>query len=295
MEIAGITNKRNIIFISFSIISLIIFYVPLKELLRHSYHEELYSHIILVPFISGYFIFLKRKQIRLVMGYSFKIGIIPLITGTLIYFIGKQEGGLNSNDHLSLMIFSALVFWIGGFILFYGLKSFKIASFALLFLFFMIPIPSKVVEAIISILQIGSAEAAYGFFKLTGVPILREGFTFHLPGMSIEVAKQCSGIRSSIALFITSIIAGQFFLRAKWKKLVLVLCIFPITVLKNGLRIVTLSLLGAYVDPRILGSQLHKSGGIPFFFIALMLLAPILLVLKKSEEKEQGSRLKDKG
>jgi exosortase len=137
----------------------------------------------------------------------------------------------------------------------------------------------------------GSTEATYGFFKLTGVPVLREGFTFNLPGMSIEVAKQCSGIWSSIALFITSIVAGQLFLRTGWKRVILVLSIFPITIFKNGLRIVTLSLLGTYVDPGILGSELHKSGGIPFFFVALMLLAPILFWLRKTEKKGVGGRV----
>ena len=147
-------------------------------------------------------------------------------------------------------------------------------------------------EKIIHLLQIGSAEAAYGFFKLSGVPVLREGFIFNLPGMSIEVAKQCSGIRSSIALFITSIIAGQLFLQTGWKKAVLALSIFPITIFKNGLRIVTLSLLGTYVDPRILSSELHKSGGIPFFFVALALLTPILWGLRKTEKKGAGGNEK---
>ncbi|MBU1208025.1 MAG: archaeosortase/exosortase family protein [Proteobacteria bacterium] len=69
------------------------------------------------------------------------------------------------------------------------------------------------------------------------------------------------------------------------------LSIFPITVVKNGLRIVTLTLLGNYVDVRILGSELHKSGGIPFFIVALVLLAPVLWALRKSEKK--GLRTKD--
>jgi exosortase/archaeosortase family protein len=72
------------------------------------------------------------------------------------------------------------------------------------------------------------------------------------------------------------------------KKLILVLSIFPITVFKNGLRITTLSLLGAYYDPRILDSQLHRSGGIPFFFIALALLAPVLWYLMKKEKAHKA-------
>jgi exosortase len=164
----------------------------------------------------------------------------------------------------------------------------------------MVPIPVKALETVIYLLTWGSAEAAYGFFKLTGVSVLREGFSFHLPTLTIEVAEQCSGINSSIALFVSSIVAAQLFLRTGWKKVLLVLCIFPITIIKNGMRIVTLTLLGAYVDPRILSSDLHRKGGIPFFIVALAMLAPILWYLRKTEKKkigteDKGLRDRDKG
>jgi exosortase/archaeosortase family protein len=54
---------------------------------------------------------------------------------------------------------------------------------------------------------------------------------------------------------------------------------------KNGIRIVSLTLLGAYMDPRILQSSLHREGGIPFFIVALLLLAPVLYYLRRSEGK----------
>jgi len=286
MEIAKITNKRNILFISFSLLALLIFYTPFREILHLAFYERLYAHMILVPFVSGYFLFLKRKQISLAMDYSFKAGLIAIIIGISFYLIGGKQGPWHSQDnHLSLIVLSALIFWIGGFVLFYGVKAFKIAAFPLLFLLFMVPIPGKALETTIYLLTCGSAEAAYGFFKLTGVPVLREGFSFQLPGLNIEVAEQCSGINSSIALFVASIVAGQLFLRTGWKKAVLALSIFPITILKNGMRIVTLSLLGAYVDPGILSSDLHRKGGIPFFIIALAMLTPILWYLRKTEKK----------
>jgi exosortase len=286
MEIVKLANKRNLLFISFSILSLLIFYTPLREVLRLAFYERLYAHMMLVPFVSGYFLFLRRKQISLAMDYSFKAGIIISLIGILLFWFKEKNGlGLSQNSHLSFAVLSALIFWIGGFVLFYGVKAFKIASFPLLFLVFMVPIPGKALETIIYLLTCGSAEAAYGFFKLTGVSILREGFTFHLPGLSIEVAEQCSGINSSIALFVASIVAGQLFLRTGWKKIVFVLSVIPITILKNGMRIVTLSLLGIYVDQRILYGELHKSGGIPFFIVALAMLTPVLWYLRKTEKK----------
>ncbi len=287
MDTLKLTSKRNILFISFSIHSLLIFYTPIREILRLAFYERLYAHMILVPFVSGYFLFLKRRQIVLQTDYSFKAGIIISLIGILLFWFEEKSGlGLSQRSHLSLAMLSAFIFWIGGFVLFYGVKAFKIAAFPLLFLLFMVPIPGKALETIIYLLTCGSAEAAYGFFKLTGVPILREGFSFHLPALTIEVAEQCSGINSSIALFVSSIVAAQLFLRTGWKKVVLVLSIFPITILKNGMRIVTLTLLGAYVDPSILSSDLHRRGGIPFFIVAIAMLAPILWYLRKTEKKK---------
>ena len=280
-------NPRNILFISFNILLGAIYHGPLKELITVSFGNELYSHIILIPLVSGYFLFLNRKSLSVEVNYSYVWGLTLMILAMGMYFLAIDQGTkLNRNDYLSLITFSAVSFWIGGFVFFYGMKSFRTNLFPLLFLFFLVPIPTLIVETVILILQIGSTEISYAFFKLTSVPILREGFTFHLSGISVEVAKQCSGIRSTIALFITSIIAGHLFLHTGWKKLVLIIAIFPITILKNGLRIVTLTLLGNYVDVRILGSELHKSGGIPFFIVALVLLAPVLWMLRKSEKKD---------
>ena len=280
---------RNISFLIFNVVTAALFYGPARESIDFSLKSEIYSYIILIPLISGYFIYVRRKRIFSEPDYSYRVGILVTLAGIVLYFIAMKHGvRLVQNDRLALLSFSGVIFWIGGFMLFYGAKSFRAAAFPLLFLFFLAPIPNAVTEKFISLLQIGSAEAAHLFFTITGAPLLREGFTFHLPGLSIVVAEQCSGIRSSVALVITSVIAGELFLHSGWKRLILVLSVFPVTIFKNGLRIVTLSLLGLYVDPRILDSQAHRSGGIPFFVVALLLLAPVLWALIKSEKSKKG-------
>jgi len=285
-------SSKTLLFFALNIVTLVIFNDSIRKLATLSFQNELYSHIILIPFVSGYFIFLKRRALFSDARYSFVSGIVMILIGMVLYSIGLiQESSLTENDSLSLVVFSAVTFWIGGFVFLYGFESFRIAAFPLLFLFFLTPIPDTAVEKVILLLQMGSAEVAYVFFKLTGVRVLREGFTFNLSGISIEVAKQCSGIRSTIALFLTSIIAGQVFLRTGWRRIVFAISIFPITIFKNGLRIVTLSLLGIYVDRRILFSELHKSGGIVFFVVALALLAPFLWVLRRSENRIKSSGL----
>jgi exosortase/archaeosortase family protein len=71
----------------------------------------------------------------------------------------------------------------------------------------------------------------------------------------------------------------------------LVLAIFPVTIFKNSLRIVTISLLAAYVDPVFLTNHwIHSAGGKPFFIFALLFMAPVLWSLRRSENKNINHR-----
>jgi len=295
MDIKGYFDKRNLVFLACGVVATFMFYEPLKELTKFSLHSMFYSHIWLIPLVSAFFMFTERKAIFSNLKYSYRGGISLLIIGTILYFLGRKlHVQLNQNDYSSLMTFAGIIFLNGAFLLCYGAQAFKAALFPLFFLIFMVPIPVFLMDRIIHVLLIGSAAATDLLFKITGTPYIREGFTFHLPGISIEIANVCSGIRSSLALFITMVIAGHLFLQTGWKKVVLILAVFPITMFKNGIRIVTISLLATYVDERFLTqSWIHHSGGFLFFIPALVLLGLILWWLKRTEV--QGSRIKDKG
>ena len=287
MMITRQMKGRNTFFLLFLVLSIIPFYGPMKLLVKSSLDNELYSHIILIPLVSLYMIYTRRNEIFQENGISVFHGGVLIVAGVgLILFKGRFGAELDQNDFLSVMTFAAVLCWIGGFVLFYGLESSRRALFPLLFLFFMVPVPGFLMDRVILLLQICSAEVSYWIFKLTGVPIFREGFTFHLPGLSVEVAKQCGGIRSSLVLFIVSVLAGHMFLSSWRRKVILSLWILPITIVKNAIRIVTLTLLGVYVDPRILDSTLHQRGGIPFFIVALSLLGVVLWFLRRFESRE---------
>lgn len=277
-------SKKNGLFVLFLISSLIIFYEPLKDLLAFSLSTPHYSHFILIPLVSLYCINSERKKIFTDIGYSFP-GIALITLSLILLQVGAEHKNLfDQNDYLSLMGLSIVIFWIGGFILVYGLSAFRNAYFSLFFLVFIIPIPQLILDKIILSLQIASAEVSYLYFTWTGIPVYREGFIFELPGIVIEVAKQCGGIRSSIVLFILSVLLGQFFLKKWWQKILLVLSIFPITVMKNGVRIVTLSFLAVYWDKSVLtDSIIHGRSGYPFFILAMAEMGVVLWILKKTD------------
>ena len=285
MSMARFMIPRNILFLFFSVTILIIFYSAISRLIILSFNNELYSHMVLIPLISGYFVYSKRKTIFVNKKYSFAAGTILTIAGIIFYLFGiNQQMKLNQNDYLFIAVSSALISWTGGLIFFYGIQAFRNALFPLLFLAFMIPIPTYIVDKIVFFLQVGTAEAASIFFKLIGITIFREGLIFQLSNVSVEVAKECSGIRSSMATVIIGILLEQIFLRSWWRKAVLILSIIPLIIIKNGIRVTVLTLLGNYVDSKFLtNSVLHKSGGIVFFMPIVIILIVILWLLKRSE------------
>lgn len=284
-------NKRNFLFLSLSIFPLFLLYVPLKELFSSSIRSDFYDHILVIPLLSAYLFFAKRREIFSSVAYGFKAGIPLLMFGFLIFFWGKKIAPqLNQNDYSSIIACSTIFFFIGAFVSCYGVRAFRAALFPLLFLVFMIPVPTFIMDPFIYFLTLGSAEVTEWLFKLTGTTYLREGFVFHLSGVSIEVARECSGIRSTMALIVVVVLASYMFLQTNWKRLVLILALFPLTILKNGIRIVTITLLAVHVDQSFLThSFLHKSGGVFFFIPSLALLGLLLYYLKKWEKLKESS------
>jgi exosortase/archaeosortase family protein len=75
-------------------------------------------------------------------------------------------------------------------------------------------------------------------------------------------------------------------LRTFWRQLIFVLAGLFVMILKNAIRIVTLTLLAIYVDPGFLFGRLHHEGGIVFFLIGLTFMAPLLWWLERSERPQ---------
>lgn len=180
---------------------------------------------------------------------------------------------------------AGLVAWvIGSFLSVYGPQAFRRAQFALLFLVFSVPIPTFLLNGAVSLLQHASAEVSNLVFTFSGAAYHRNGLVFEFSNVAVQVAEQCSGIRSSLALLILSTVTGYLFLRTASRRLMLVLAVFPITVFKNALRIVTITLLANQVDERFLTDHwIHRGGGIPFFAVALTWFIPLVWMLRKSE------------
>jgi exosortase len=287
---AGI--ERHGMFAGLVAISIVLFWKTIAALVFYSLHQDSSSHILLIPFISAYLLVTERKRIFVKTQPARGLGILVVLAGLALYWAAGHfySPASYGNLALSAATFSLVVTWTGFFVLSYGVDATWAAAFPLLFLLLTVPLPDRVLGKTVYLLQQGSTEIAYLLFKIAGVPVLRQGFVLTVPGFSIEVATECSGIRSSMALFITCLLAAHLFLRTSWKKVVLVLLSFPLALVKNGVRIATLTLLSMYVNPSFLSGSLHRDGGFAFFLLALAMILPIFLAFERSDARGLAKR-----
>jgi exosortase len=282
----AVEPRKHALFAAFIAASIIIYWKTLSELSAFSWHHEFSSHIVLIPVVTVYLLWAERKTIFQVSQSSIGVGVVVILIGAAFYWQAMAHSIVQDPAQmLPEATLSIVVCWIGGFLLIYGIRAWRAAAFPLLFLLLMVPLPEPVLSRTIQSLQEGSTEISYLLFKAVGVPVFRQGFFLSVPGVTIEVAKECSGIRSSIALFITCLLAAHLFLRTPWKMFFFAVLAFPLAIIKNGIRIVTLTLLSLYVDPSFLRGSLHHDGGFVFFLLALVILFPVLLLLQKSENR----------
>jgi len=280
-------KQRDLYFMLFVTLSFGLFWTPLSTLVSQALQYDHYSHILVVPVIStGFIYWIDRNKIFQNVQPCLRGAALLFALAAGLYWIALPHSAVSTSGYFPLAILSIVLFWMAGFLLFYGPQAFRASAFPLSLLLLVVPFPEFVLAGIIHALQQGSADVSYVLFSITGVPVFREGFFFTLPGLTIEVAEECSGIRSSIALFILCLLIGQLFLRSPSRKVILLMAALPILIFKNAVRIVAISLLSAYVSRDFLTGTLHHSGGILFFLMGLLILIPVIRVLEKSESQQ---------
>lgn len=268
---------------------------PLVALIRLAASESLFSHLPLIPFVAAYLLWLKRNHLKAIVCASpvaRSSGWLPAlclaIGGAVVAVSGWLASPAWKSDpanYTSVFISAYVCFiWALG-VASFGWSAIRAVLFPVAFLVFMVPFPTAVTHAIESFFQHTSAEAAAFLFGLSQTPVLRDGLFFHLPGITLQVAQECSGIRSSLVLFVTSLVAGYMFFELKRYRAFLALAVIPIGIIRNGLRILTIGLLCVHFGPDMIHSIIHRKGGPLFFALSLIPFAALLLFLYRRERR----------
>lgn len=285
-------QKRLRLFAIGSAILIAAFAFTLVELAGFCLRDDLFSYILLVPFVSGFLISCDRRELEMTYapatGVAAGLGALAVIFLTLSFFQAESA----ETATLALRVLAFFFAWNGIATWVLGGRFMRGIAFAAAFLLFLTPLPPDLVNWIEHGLQHASAEVSAWLFPLADIPFFRMGFSFQLPNVTVEVAPECSGIRSTLVLFITSLVAGKLLLDRPWHRAVLTLLVIPLGIFRNAFRIVTLGWLCTHYGPEMIHSPIHHRGGPVFFAISLLPLLAMLVIFRlfgKRAARQKGS------
>jgi exosortase len=278
-------DKLALGFLSLCAITTAILWKPLAATLSLALHDDQYTHILLILPISAALIYSEWSSRKSNLKSSVFLGGILFGAGILLAVFSSWSPAVPGSDlRLTAGMAALVILWIAAFVLCFGTTAALSQLFPLCFLFWMVPLPTLALTSIVRWLQQGSAVSTSLLFTAAGVPASREGVLVSIPGLTVEVAQECSSIRSSLMLLVTTMVLAHLLLKTPWRKLMIVLVAVPLSVAKNGLRIFTLAMLGTRVDRSFLTGRLHHEGGIVFFLIALAIIFALLYFLRRGEQ-----------
>src|SRR4030042_1281304 len=273
------SNRMALLKFAIIIASLAILYFRVVQgLVSDWIHLPDFSHGFLIPLVSFYFIYEKRKELSVLSPSGSWTGVVLLVFGILLLLLG------NLATEYFTMRFSLLLV-MGGIILYLlGKDYFKPLLFPLAFLIFMIPIPSILMDRITFPMQLFASKVAANTLYLISIPVLREGNVMLLANTSLEVAEACSGIRSLISLLALSVVFAYISQKATWKRVLLVLSTFPIAIIANAARVSGTGILAHYYGDKVAPGFFHGFSGWILFVVAFVCLFLFGALLSKKKK-----------
>jgi len=250
--------------------------------------DSYYSHGILIPFVSAFFVWSQRRKLAACAIAPSSRGPWVLGAGLLMHLVSLAwRIGFVSG-------FSLLVVLAGLILTFLGRQHLRLLSFPLIFLVFMVPIPEVTVRAISFKSKMIAAQMATEIVSSLGIAIVRMGSKVVLNSGTLIVDDVCSGLKYMISLTAFGAIY-VYITRLKWQgRLIILALTVPLALIANVVRVTLMIIISWKWSPRavnpdgivhdILGIALFVAAFLLFFFIESILL----LFLPRHEAEDDG-------
>ena len=258
------------------------YWSSLQYLVDTWWKQEDYQHGFVVPIFAVFLLWIRRDMIPSFGGRGSLwglalFGLWAAMRWTSVYF-----------NYGTLPELSMLPFFAGTAIFVGGWQGLLWAWPAILFLFFMMPLPGAVQGLASEQLQKIATQLSTFVIQTIGIAAVAQGNVIQLAERPLEVARACSGLRMMMLFFALCIGAAFITRRPLWEKLVMIGSAAPIAVASNVARIVLTAVIYQFatlwpslIDLDTAAEVIHQWAGYMMMPIGLLLLLAEMSLLNK--------------
>ncbi len=238
-------------------------------------HDVQYSHGYLVPVFSAVLLWARRGKLEQLRPTRDWRGLVLILLG-IVLRLGATVFFCEWIDNISLVPVCLGIALLCG-----GPTVLRWSWSAILFLFFMVPLPYTLDVALTAPLRtIGTVASTY-MLQTLGVSAYAEGHIISVAGEQIGVAEACSGMRMMMIFFAVTTAVAMTIRRTHLERLFIAASAVPIALAVNIARITATGLLHATGRPLLAGWFFHDLAGWLMMPLALVLLQCELAYLKR--------------
>lgn len=252
-------------------------------------HDRAYSHGFVIPLITVYLVWLKRDQLGALRRKPRYLQGGVLIACSYALLLVGRVGVVAQIETMSFMLLlPAVVLFV------WGWRHCALLAFPLFYLQFMVPWVDEFLNMVHLPFQQMTAVLSANFLRFLGFSVFREGIFLSLPDISIEVARECSGVSFFISVLAIGIPLVYLTQRTWLKALTVLSAGVLLVILSNGIRVTIAAILGEKYGEEMLHGPGHIFRG---WFVAQVGWVGVFLVnwLVGKIPPKTGLRLFEKG
>lgn len=264
------TGRRRLLLGGLVICGLAVLYWNVVwELVQVWYTDDNYSHGFLIPPIAAFLAWERRDRFLAAPAKASLAGLIVLAASILPLALATQGVFLTR-----ISIVTAIA---GAVLLLFGWRRLRTVVFPLAILFLMIPLPPAIFDRIEFPLQMATSALSEALLRAVDIPVVRDGNLLALGNVTLEVAKECSGIRTAISLATLGLVFGYVPDSRPWLRVLVALLTLPVVVITNGGRVATTAVAAHYYGPGAATGFFHDLCG----WLAFAAAFAIMLMLNR--------------
>ncbi len=268
LEVPLPIERKTGLWLAAVVVTVAAVYAPVvAELARDWIRDPNYSHGLLVPLVSGFLLWQRRRELAATPIRPSGWGLAGVVGSVLLLVIGVAGAEVFTQRVSLVLLMASIVLFLAGW------GWLRRWAFPLGFLLLAIPLPYVIYYDLTGPLQAIAAKVGIAGLRLVGIPAVGEGNIIHLPECSLEVAEACSGIRSLYAFLALGALLARSLPLPGWGRVIVFLLTIPLSVAGNALRVWGSGVAAHVGGPHLAEGTVHELFGLVVFAVALGLLA----------------------